>query len=745
MTTDTLTPPACILLVEDDPASCQLIRTAFPDCTLAVAADGVSGLAAAFKGGHDVVLMDIGLPGIGGIEAVRRIDERLGQDAPPIIMLTSFRDAQHIDEAFSAGAADYIAKPFNLKELRHRVRVHVERKRMRDLLARSKHELEETVRARTASLSAAREALEEKVQALRETEAKLKASVEHLDGIMASVIDAIITIEEDGSIVSINRSAERLFGYSQDELRGRNVGVLMPEPYRSAHLGYLRRQVEIGAEDAIGAGPREVEGVRRDGSTFPIDVAVSATYVGGRRLYVGVVRDITERRRNNARMAYLANIDTMTGLPNRNLFLDRLEHAMRQAARSERLMALFFMDLDGFKQVNDTLGHHVGDDLLEQIASRLGAILRMSDTLARIGGDEFTVILEGLQNVDGATKVADKILEAMSKPFFVGGHEVVVSISIGITMFPFDDGTIHELLRSADLAMYRAKQLGRNRYEFHADEPPQNRLVRLKMDRELRRAAQARQFRLQYQPQLDIGTGRIVQAEALARWNHPEFGTVPPSTFVPLLESAGLIVPVGRDLVRMALEQCSAWRNRGLSGLRVAVNLSPRQFEDPGLVEYVKEILDATGLPGECLEFEITESSVVRNIAESVDKMYRLHALGLTIAMDDFGTGYSSLSYLRQFPIDVLKIDSSFVKDITTRQDALAIVTTVIAMARSLQMTVVAEGVESGEQLRLLAEHGCTRAQGHFISPPQEADDLSALVSGRSAGGSAPFALQANS
>lgn len=745
MASDTLRPPASILLIEDDPASCQLIHAAFPDCALAVAVDGVTGLAAAFGGGHDVVLMDVTLPGIGGIEAVRRINERLGPEAPPVIMLTSLQDPRHIDEAFSAGAADYMSKPFNLRELRHRVRVHVEHKRMRDRLARSKVELEDTIRQRTASLDAAREALEEKVRALHTTEAQLKASVEHLDGIMASVIDAIITIEESGSIVSVNRSAERLFGYAQQELQGRNVNVLMSEPYRGAHFGYLRRQVDSGAAGAGGMGTREVEAVRRDGSTFPVDVAVTAMHVGARRLYVGVVRDITERRRNTARMAYLANIDTMTGLPNRNLFMDRLDHAMRQTARSDRLMALFYMDLDGFKQVNDTLGHHVGDDLLEQIASRLGALLRMSDTLARIGGDEFTVILEGLQSVEGAIEVADKLLEAMSKPFFVGGHEVVVSISIGITMFPFADETIHELMRNADLAMYRAKQLGRNRYEFHADEPPQNRLIRLKMDRELRRAAQAKEFRLHYQPQLDIGSGRIVQAEALARWYHPEFGEVSPSTFVPFLESAGLIVAVGRDLVRMAVEQAMAWRNRGLVGLRVAVNLSPRQFEDSGLVDYVREVLGTTGLPGECLELEITESSVVRNVSESADKLYRLHALGLSIAIDDFGTGYSSLSYLRQFPIDVLKIDSSFVKDIATRQDALAIATTVIAMARSLQMTVVAEGVESQEQLRLLTEHGCTRAQGHFISPPLDAAEFGALVSARERGTDAPLVGRAGS
>jgi len=745
MATEPLIPPASILLVEDDPDVCRFIRMTFPECRLDVAIDGTAGLEASLRGGYDLVLMDIALPGVGGIEIVRRIREHFGQDAPSIVMLTAFSDSQHIDDAFSAGAADYISKPFNTTELRHRVRVHVEHQRMRERLALAKVELEDTVRERTASLSAARHELEEKVRALHEAEAELKASVEHLDGIMTSVVDAIITIEEDGTIVSVNRSTERLFGYSQEELAGRNVSTLMAEPYRSAHFGYLRRRLESSQGNVVAGGPREVEAARRDGSVFPVDVAITAMHVGGRRLYVGVVRDITERRRNTARMAYLANIDTMTGLPNRNLFLDRLDHAMRQTVRSERLMALFFMDLDGFKQVNDSLGHHVGDDLLEQIASRLGAILRMSDTLARIGGDEFTVILESLSSVDGAVEVAEKILDAMTKPFFVGGHDIVVSISIGITMYPFADENIHELLRNADLAMYRAKQLGRNRYEFHADEPPQDRLVRLKMDRELRRAAQTHQFRLEYQPQLDVSTGRIVQAEALARWNHPEFGTVPPSTFVPVLESAGLILTVGRDLVRMAVEQAVAWRSDGLDQLRVAVNLSPRQFEDPGLVEYVRDLLQSSGLPGEFLEFEITESSVVRNVAESADKLYRLHALGITIAIDDFGTGYSSLSYLRQFPIDVLKIDSSFVRDITTRQDALAIATTVIAMARSLQMSVVAEGVESEEQLRLLAEHGCTRAQGHYISRPLDAAELTALVSELDSKARVPLARRAMS
>ncbi|MDH4192241.1 MAG: diguanylate cyclase, partial [Betaproteobacteria bacterium] len=478
---------ATILVVDDDAANRRLMESALSgEYALAFSVDGLGAVASACAETCDLVLMDVDMPGIDGIEATRRIRTRLGSDAPPIIMLTAFSDHNSVNAAFEAGAADYVSKPFNLKELLGRIRSTLERKHMRDDLVRARNGLEAQVRERTASLLEARDALEGKVEALRQTEDRLQASLAHLDGILDSVSDAILTTEEDGRIVSINRAAVRLFGYSPDELTARNFADLLPVAWRTSLETELRHQVDIGIARAAGLGPREMEGLRKDGSTFPIELALSEMRVGGRRLFVGVVRDITERKRNAERIAQLANFDTVTGLANRNLFLDRLNHAMQQALRGDRLLGLFFMDLDGFKRVNDTLGHHVGDELLRSVGERLSAIVRKTDTVARVGGDEFTIVLEGLESVEAIGEVARKILDAMRQPFHLQGYEVVVSISIGVAIFPFDTEDIAELLKNADKAMYQAKEAGRNQVQFYEHSLFAVQVDRLKMEEELR-------------------------------------------------------------------------------------------------------------------------------------------------------------------------------------------------------------------------------------------------------------------
>lgn len=442
---------------------------------------------------------------------------------------------------------------------------------------------------------------------------------------------------------------------------------------------------------------------------------------------------MTERKQ--AHLYHLAHYDALTGLPNRLLFEDRLTQALAQKHRTGQLVALLFLDLDRFKAINDTFGHAVGDLLLRAVAQRLTQSVRESDTVARMGGDEFTLIFGGLREPQDAGQIAHLILEAMTKPFLLEGHEVHVSTSIGITLYPLDTNGIAEkkraieiLLKNADTAMYQAKDQGKNNYQFFKAEMNVTTLERLLLENDLRKALENNEFILHYQPRIHCADGSVSGMEALIRWRHPTLGLVSPATFIPLAEETGLIVPIGEWVLRTACAQTKTWLDAGMRPLRVAVNISARQFKHADLIVTIKNVLQDTGLNPIYLEVELTEGLAMENVKQTVITLNALNDLGVSIAIDDFGTGYSSLSYLKRFPVDFLKIDQSFVRDIGSN-DSAAIARTIIAMAHNLQLEVVGEGVETVEQLDFLRRHDCEEVQGYFFSRPLPAEEFITFIS----------------
>jgi len=439
-----------------------------------------------------------------------------------------------------------------------------------------------------------------------------------------------------------------------------------------------------------------------------------------------------QRKLAEDQLRFIATHDSLTDLPNRSLFNERLRHALHQSTRYSRGIAVMFIDMDRFKVVNDSLGHGAGDRLLQDSAKRLAECLRESDTVARLGGDEFVVMIENFTAPKDAIAVAQKVLASLSRPFFVDGQEFLMSASIGISTFPDDGKDAETLLKNADIAMYRAKDQGRNNYQFYSAQMNKHTFERLAMESSLRRAVERNEFLLHYQPKLDLRTGAISGVEALVRWQHPDWGMVSPAQFIPLAEETGLIVQIGEWVLKAACEQNKRWRDQGIPPLRVAVNLSARQFAQKTLLSDIAKTIAQSGLTPESLELEITESLVMTNPEHATETLHKLKAMGITLSIDDFGTGYSSLAYLKRFPIDCVKIDRSFIKDIPTEADDMAITKGVIALGHSLRLKVVAEGVETVEQQDFLRSNDCDEMQGYLFSKPLPAGEVTALLKGHS-------------
>jgi len=530
---------------------------------------------------------------------------------------------------------------------------------------------------------------------------------------------------KDGVVVdfkfsAVNSRAEQLTGLNRNELRAQTLCTWMPS---ARHNGMFEQLVTVTQRGGVHQeeGPNMVPQLRAEWLHWQV--------VGVEGGVVAIVRDITERKRAEERIYHMAHHDTLTGLPNRSLIVDRLEQSLAHAERNKESVLVAFIDLDSFKLVNDTLGHNAGDDLLKEVAKRMVGCVRREDTVGRFGGDEFVLVLPHVNdNPQVLEPLLAKILEAVVQPVVLEGQKVQVSCSIGVSVYPRDGCDTDTLMMHADAAMYRAKESGKNNCQFYTREMNAGLEEKLALTEGLRKALDEQQLFLAYQPKIDLGTGRMFGVEALLRWQHPERGRVSPAQFIPLAEENGLIIPIGEWVLREACRQARAWQDAGLPPLSVSVNVSARQFDDPRLVERVAAALASTGLDARWLELELTETMVMRNVQQSIGKMRELEAMGIALSIDDFGTGYSSLAALKSFPISRLKIDQSFVRDLCGSADDQAITCAIISLSHQLDMKVIAEGVETEQQRRFLHANGCDEVQGYLFSCPVPAEEIAEML-----------------
>jgi diguanylate cyclase (GGDEF)-like protein/PAS domain S-box-containing protein len=536
-------------------------------------------------------------------------------------------------------------------------------------------------------------------------------------GLLEAAPDAMVVVNQGGEIVLLNVQTEKQFGYRRDELVGQKVKNIIPEGFAERLIADALRSAEDALAQQIGTGI-ELNGRRKDGSEFPIEIMLSPLESAEGILVTAAIRDITTRKKAEAQMTHSAEHDFLTGLPNRMLLNDRVNQAIILAERHRKKVAMLFLDLDGFKHINDSLGHPIGDKLLQSLAKRLVDCVRGSDTVSRQGGDEFVVLLSEVEQSEDAAIAARRMLKAVAEAHPIDKHDLHVTTSIGVSVYPDDGLDAETLIKNADTAMYQAKENGQQSYQFFKPAMNVRAVERQSIEEGLRRALERQEFALHYQPKINLRTGQITGAEALLRWAHPIRGPVSPAQFIPVAEDCGLILPIGNWVLREACQQARVWVDAGLPLGTMAVNISAIEFRDENFLDGVLAILKDTGLDPRFLELELTESVLMKHAESTVSILKKLRARGVQVAVDDFGTGYSSLSYLRKFSIDALKIDQSFVRQITTVPDETTIVTAVISMGRNLNLRVVAEGVETQEELTFLQAHQCDEAQGYYFSRP---------------------------
>lgn len=536
--------------------------------------------------------------------------------------------------------------------------------------------------------------------------------------------EAFLITDANNSIMMVNRAFTAITGYSESEALGENPHLLSSDFHDENFYHTMWESINTN-----GYWQGEVLDRRKDGCLYLKWLSISRVLDAQGHVinYIGIFSDITQHKQDQERIQRLAHFDALTGLPNRILLNDRISHALSMAQRNHTQLAVLFLDLDHFKNINDSLGHRIGDTLLVQVAKRLSSIIRDEDTVSRLGGDEFILVFQDT-DTNGATHVAKKLLESIARPYQIEQHDLVITPSIGIAMFPADGESFESLSKCADIAMYRAKYDGRNNYRFFTQEMQAYSARRLKLETALHHALERDQLCLHYQPQISLANGNIIGTEALLRWHHPELGMISPSEFIPIAEECGLILPIGEWVLRTAVHQTKSWMDCGMAPMIIAVNLSVVQFRHPDIPELVTQILNEVQLPPQYLELELTEGVSMNDPIGAIAVMDRLHERGIRMSIDDFGTGYSSLSYLKRFRVYKLKIDQSFVRGITDDPEDKAIVSAIISLANSLGLQTIAEGVETSGQLALLREQGCDEGQGYYFSKPLSAEQFQAFA-----------------
>jgi diguanylate cyclase (GGDEF)-like protein/PAS domain S-box-containing protein len=546
-----------------------------------------------------------------------------------------------------------------------------------------------------------------------------------LTNVLNHTADMVMVTNTNGIIEYVNQKFESVTGYSSEEVCGKYPSILASGKQPEKTYQELWKTIKSGHKfETIFINKR------KDGSLYYEEKTISplADDMDNIIYYISTSKDITKRIESEKKLAHLAHHDALTGLPNRTQIINRLNQALYHAEIHNRLIAVMFIDLDRFKEINDTYGHNVGDELLIQLTERLSRSVRSEDTVGRYAGDEFVILLDDIDNEHHISILAQKLVDTLNEAFIIYGRKVKISASIGVSFFPTDGKTTNILIRNADIAMYRAKEIGKNAYQFYSNDLSAKIFERLTLESHLRHALEKNEFVLYYQPQVDLRTNHIISVEALIRWQHPYMGLVPPNNFISLLEETGLIESVGNWIIRTACQQLKHWHDLGLNHLHMSINLSSRQFNNPELFDNINEIIRNTQVNPEYLEFEITESMLMRKTSSIVSSLQSLSTLGIHFAIDDFGTGYSSLSYLRRFPIDTIKIDKSFIRDIPENEDDAAITKAIIGLAKSLSLKVIAEGVENNKQLDFLEQNECNYIQGYYFWPPVQAGEITGIL-----------------
>lgn len=669
-----------VLIVDDS----RLMRAQLRDFleqegyTVIEANNGLEGIAQFQTYKPDIVLMDYLMPEMNGREACMKM-RHLSEDMEevPIVMITSLESEESVEASFKAGATDYISKPINFAVLKQRLRRMTVSKFAKD---------------------------------------SLKQTRAFSESIIDNAAEGIITVDQNGRIIYINPAMTKIFGFAQQDLGQRHLSFLFPKLFmdESEQMTILDRQ----------EGTYEAECLRKSGGFIPVEFSVSQFDMDDKAFHTIILRDITERLRYESKIRKQAFYDSLTNLPNRVLLKERMTLEISRAKRTNTQLAAMYVDLDRFKLVNDTLGHEVGDALLQEVAERLTRAIRTDDFVARIGGDEFLILIPGLANDEHIGKIADNILSTLKEPYIIKNHEINITGSIGVSICPDDGDTQEVLMTNADIAMYRAKESGKNKFMAYTEDLSKKALARMAMEHDLRRAIDFKEFVVHYQPKVNTVTEKIIGMEALLRWQHPRLGLVPPNDFIPLAEETGMILQMGEWVLYEACAQNKSLQNTGFPPITVSVNLSMRQFEQYDLAKIVSKTLRDTGLEAEYLELEITESIAMMNVDHTIKTIAELQELGVHFSIDDFGTGYSSLSKLGLLAVNKLKIDKTFISKITDTSNDTVIASTILDLGKNLNMRIVAEGVENINQVAFLKDKKCDEMQGFYFGRPVAFEDF---------------------